>query len=87
MPAILNKKVESEVKSMAEDAYACLGCRGAARVDIVLDNDWKANVLEVNTIPGMTELSLLPMAAASAGMGFSALVERMLFGATLDEAA
>ncbi len=65
------------VKKTALKAYNSVGCEGVARVDIIYDGEipW---VLEVNTVPGMTETSLLPKAAERAGMSFLQLVERML---------
>jgi D-alanine-D-alanine ligase len=55
-----------------------LGCDGAARVDFRVTPKGKPYVLEVNTIPGMTETSLLPMAAAKAGMDYDTLTEKIL---------
>jgi len=78
VPARLPKELAAEVKRAAIATYEAMECRGAARVDIVMDIDGRPYVLEINTIPGMTERSLLPMAAASAGIGFSALVEEIL---------
>ncbi len=83
VPAALSKDVEKTVKQMALDAYTALGCRGAARVDLILSSDERAYVLELNTVPGMTERSLFPMAAASVGMGYKALAEQILLGASL----
>ncbi|MBI5892302.1 MAG: D-alanine--D-alanine ligase [Deltaproteobacteria bacterium] len=77
-PAPLIKTLESRIKKIALDAYNALGCSGAARVDIMLDKKNRPYVLEVNTIPGMTELSLLPKAANHAGIDFPELVEMML---------
>ena len=63
--------------------YELFGCRGAARVDIIINSDGPF-VLEINTVPGMTETSLLPMAALEAGIGFNELVARIMNGASLD---
>jgi D-alanine-D-alanine ligase len=65
---------------MAEKVCAVVGCLGAARVDFML-RDNKMYCLEVNTIPGMTATSLLPKAAAEAGIDFSELVQIILEGA------
>lgn len=76
----------TEARRVAEAgvaAYKALGCAGAARVDVLLDGAGEPFVLEVNTIPGMTPTSLLPKAAAAAGMDFVTLVGRMLAGAAL----
>ncbi|MBF0284811.1 MAG: D-alanine--D-alanine ligase [Magnetococcales bacterium] len=62
-------------------AYRLAGCRGLARVDMIVDDRDQPWVLELNTIPGMTELSLAPQAARAAGMSFDDLVERILNGA------
>ncbi len=59
---------------------AC-GCRGYARIDFRLRPDGKYFCLEINTLPGMTELSLLPDAAKAAGISFDELCERILLAA------
>jgi D-alanine-D-alanine ligase len=66
------------VRELARRAYEALHCRGGARVDFRLHPERGPFVLEVNTIPGMTEHSLLPMSAAAAGISFDQLVERIL---------
>jgi len=70
---------------MAESAYRALGCRGYARVDFISSENDNDVLLEVNTLPGMTQTSLLPKIAARAGLSFADLVERILQLATLDE--
>ncbi|MBI5644390.1 MAG: D-alanine--D-alanine ligase [Deltaproteobacteria bacterium] len=85
VPAKLKKGVEKKVTKEALGAYMALKCSGAARVDVMLGADGVPYVLEVNTIPGMTELSLFPRAAAAVGMDYPAVVEKMLFGAGLDK--
>ena len=60
------------------DAFAAVGGRDYARVDIMVRGDGRPVVLEVNTLPGMTETSLLPKAAAAAGLDFPGLCERMV---------
>ena len=59
-------------------AHKALGCRSFSRVDMILDDEGKVVVLEVNTIPGMTQLSLLPKAAKARGIDFPVLCEKML---------
>ncbi len=59
-------------------SYRLLGCEGAARVDFRLNRLGRPFVLEINTIPGMTERSLLPMAASQAGIDYDTLTERIL---------
>ncbi len=62
-------------------AHRALGCRGATRVDLIITDRGEPFVLEVNTIPGMTETSLLPKIAGSAGISFDDLVKEILFDA------
>jgi D-alanine-D-alanine ligase len=59
-------------------AHRALGCEVYSRVDVMRDEKGDAKVLEVNTIPGMTELSLLPKAAAVAGLDFPALCREIM---------
>jgi D-alanine-D-alanine ligase len=84
VPAPLDEKLYIEVQAAAQKVYAAVGCRGAVRVDFMLRGD-EFFFLEVNTIPGMTETSLLPKAAAQEGMDFAQLVERILLDAALDK--
>lgn len=77
-PAPLPAAVSRRVTDLAVRAYDILGCDGAARVDFRVTPGGKPYVLEVNTIPGMTETSLLPMAAAKAGMDYDTLTEEIL---------
>ncbi len=84
LPAPLDEAVTEEIQAAALKAYQILNCRGAARVDFMLrNNDFYC--IEVNTIPGMTETSLLPKAAQAAGINFSRLVEMILLDAGLDK--
>ena len=62
----------------ATRAFLELGCSGMARVDVILDSEWKPWVLEVNTVPGLTEVSLLPDAARAAGIEFDELCMRLV---------
>ena len=73
----------AEATRVGVAAYRALGCAGAARVDVLFDAEGRPWVLEVNTIPGMTPTSLLPKAAAAAGIDFDELVDRILSGASL----
>lgn len=77
-PAPLPPAVTKTIKELALRAYQAVGCEGAARVDFRITPRGKPYVLEINTIPGMTETSLLPMAAAKAGLDYDALTERIL---------
>jgi D-alanine-D-alanine ligase len=83
VPAKLDPEVEGAANEAALMAYKALGCEGVARVDILLDPSGNPFVLEANTVPGMTGMSLLPMAAKAAGMDYERLVEVLLLGATL----
>ncbi len=74
------------VLNIAERAAQCLGVTGAARVDLLVTEGHNEYVLEVNTLPGMTETSLLPMIAQGAGYSFDALVGAILERATLGHA-
>ncbi len=82
-PAPIGRRIEKRVNIAALSAYNALGCMGAARVDIMLDAKGRPFVLELNTIPGLTELSLFPRAALVAGIDYPELVEMMLKGASL----
>ena len=74
VPARLEPAEEALVVSLAARVHTLLGCRHVSRVDMVLGGDGTPYVLEVNTSPGMTETSLLPMAAAAVGIDFQELV-------------
>jgi D-alanine-D-alanine ligase len=77
-PAPLAAKVARRIRDLAISTYRVLGCEGAARVDFRITPKGKPYVLEINTVPGMTETSLLPMAAARAGLPYDQLTERIL---------
>ncbi|WP_457681743.1 D-alanine--D-alanine ligase family protein [Thermovibrio sp.] len=78
VPAPLHPKLERRLKSLAEKTYEVLQCKGAVRVDFKLNWHNSPFVLEVNTIPGLTERSLLPKAAACEGLSFKDLIREML---------
>ncbi len=78
VPAKLSSSQAEEVTRAAMKAYQVLGCRMMSRVDLILSPDNRPFVLELNTIPGLTSKSLLPKAAASAGINFPALCVRIL---------
>lgn len=77
-PSDLNAQEELLVADLALRAFDSLGCSVWGRVDIMRDHDGAFYVLEVNTIPGMTSHSLVPMAAAAAGMDIATLVQRIV---------
>jgi D-alanine-D-alanine ligase len=86
-PAALSPAVQKQVESVAERAYSAVGCRGVARVDVMLSQDESPFVLEVNTIPGMTATSLVPKVAAGIGIAFPDFAVSMLDAATTDARA
>ncbi|MDQ3740187.1 MAG: D-alanine--D-alanine ligase [Actinomycetota bacterium] len=77
-PAELDDAAADEVRRVALAAYELLGCAGFARVDVMLDADGVPQLLEINTVPGLTETSLLPQAAEAAGISFDDLVARIV---------
>jgi D-alanine-D-alanine ligase len=77
-PAGLSDEREAELQDLAIRAWQVLGCSGWGRVDVMEDSDGSFRLLEVNTAPGMTSHSLVPMAARQAGMSFPQLVARIL---------
>lgn len=78
LPPEINDSAYGTLKAMALKAHKALGCKGATRVDLILDESNNPFLLEVNTIPGMTETSLLPKIAKHAGLEFPDLLEEML---------
>ena len=79
----MDKNMELTIQDLAVSAYKALYCCGAARVDFILSEQNEPCILEINTIPGMTETSLFPKAAKKAGISFESLVEKILLQATL----
>lgn len=77
-PCGLPEAREREIRAQALDAFRVLGCRGWGRVDFLMDEAGNAYMLEVNTSPGMTDHSLVPMAARVAGISYEQLVLRVL---------
>lgn len=82
-PCGLPEARELELRAQALEAFRVLGCRGWGRVDFLMDEQGDAFFLEVNTSPGMTDHSLVPMAARVAGLSYEQLVLRVLSLATL----
>ena len=81
-PAELDGEATLRAQELALETYRLLGCRGVARIDLMLDeSSEELLVLETNVVPGLTETSLLPLAADAAGIGFEQLVERILASA------
>ena len=81
LPAELPESVAVHLKSIAVRVHQLMGCSGMSRVDMRLDNDLNPYVLEVNTLPGMTDLSDLPAQAKAHGLAFDELVEILLVSA------
>lgn len=77
-PAELSPQERGAVEEVTRRAFAALGCRDLARADVRLSPEGVPYVLEVNTLPGMTEMSTFPRMAAAAGIPYGELVERLL---------
>ncbi len=77
-PCGLNQEQEQSLKKLAETACKVVGVKGWGRVDVFVDDAGQYQLIEVNTVPGMTDHSLVPMAARQAGMDFEELVWRIL---------
>lgn len=77
-PCGLDQPQEQAMQQLALEAFEALGCEGWGRVDLMMDGEGKSWLLEVNTVPGMTDHSLVPMAAKAAGISFQQLVVRIL---------
>lgn len=86
VPANLPDPLAAACRSIGLRTYKALGCRGMGRVDFRLAPDGGLFVLEMNTIPGFTETSLLPKSAAAAGIVFSELCGRIMESAAYDKA-
>lgn len=83
-PARLSTQLYENVQKLGLQAHQALGCSGYSRVDFIVTDTGACYLLEVNTLPGMTALSLLPeIAQKGAGLDFNTLVERILLTATL----
>lgn len=78
IPARIPEAARRAAAEAAGRAFHLLGCEGMARVDFIVGRDCTPWLLEVNTVPGMTEVSLLPDAARAAGIGFDELCERLV---------
>ncbi len=78
IPARLPEPTRERAARLSEEAFRVLGCEGMARIDFIVDAGGEPWILEVNTVPGMTELSLLPDAARAAGIEFPDLCDRLV---------
>ena len=77
-PAGLSEAREAELRKLSMDAFNSVGCAGWGRVDVMVDQSGQFQLLEVNTVPGMTSHSLVPMAAKAASLNFDQLVLAIL---------
>jgi D-alanine-D-alanine ligase len=77
-PSELSEHRERELQELCLQAFESVGCRGWGRVDVMVDGQGDYQLLEVNTVPGMTSHSLVPMAAKAARLSFNQLVEKVL---------
>jgi len=78
IPARINKKLTKEIQRISIDVHNKLGCKGFSRVDFIIKNNKYPIVLETNTIPGLTPMSLLPKAAKAAGISYKNLIEKII---------
>ena len=74
IPAELPEETQTAVREAAVNAFTSMGCRGLSRIDFIVGEEGKPYLLEINTIPGMTDLSDLPAQAKAEGIGFDELV-------------
>jgi D-alanine-D-alanine ligase len=77
-PCGLDEQTEAQYRALALKAFDAVGASGWGRVDFMVDQQGRPHLIEVNTVPGMTDHSLVPMAARAAGMDFEQLVCRIL---------
>lgn len=77
-PARVGKRITKKIQDLAVKVYKVLGCKGFARVDFILKDNTDPVILEINTIPGLTPMSLLPKAALAAGVDYASLIERII---------
>jgi D-alanine-D-alanine ligase len=87
VPAPVPETIQRRIAALALAVHRLLGCDGATRTDFLWDEQQEPVVLEINTIPGMTGHSLLPMIAAHAGLSYEDLVEAILEQASLKAAS
>lgn len=85
IPAPISDELTKEIQNIAKRAFAVCGCCGVARVDFMLSEDNKPYAIEVNTVPGMTETSLVPDAGRAAGIEFPELCQKILYMAGFED--
>ena len=75
----------SDIKEFSWHAFSCLGCSGWGRVDFIKDKEGNFQLIEINTVPGLTKTSLVPKSATLEGIDFNELVLRILNSACFKE--
>lgn len=86
IPACVESNVEKEIIDIGKKAYAVLNCKGLSRIDFIIDRHKGPMIIEVNTLPGMTDMSLFPDSARYIGISYEDLVERILeYGLTISK--
>lgn len=78
IPARINEDLQNKIARISEEAYKSVACRGFARIDFMVDPKGQPYILEINTIPGMTDMSLVPDAARAVGISYEDLIERLV---------
>ena len=78
IPARIPTSVETEIAEIGKKAYQLLGCQGLSRIDFILNEQGSPMLIEVNTLPGMTEMSLFPDSARYAGISFEKLIDQIV---------
>lgn len=78
VPARISKDLTKKVQDLAVKVYKAVGCRGFGRVDFILKNNRTPVVLEINTIPGLTPMSLVPKAAKAAGISYRIMLDKII---------
>lgn len=78
IPARINPELGQRIETIAADCYKAMGCRGTARIDFMVDKAGNPYILEVNTIPGLTGMSLVPDAAKAVGISYADLIDTLV---------
>ncbi len=78
IPARISEEEANRVSDIGKRAYAALDCRGLSRIDFIIDKKKGPMIIEINTLPGMTEMSLFPDSAREAGISFEELVKTIV---------
>lgn len=78
IPARINEDLQNTIMRISEEAYKSVACRGFARIDFMVDHKGRPYILEINTIPGLTDMSLVPDAARAVGISYEDLIEHLV---------